>query len=111
MTPIFLSMLGEAYGVARRTADVSAIVAELNEREARGEYIAPFARVMLYAGVRDRASIVRMLQSCIAEDASWFTLNVAMSSTLTYVVRGDRELEAMIDQIYGGPRPAAPPVT
>jgi tetratricopeptide (TPR) repeat protein len=107
-SPIFVGLLGEVYGMAGRHADVDTLITELDERQARGEYIAPFARVMLHAGRRDRAGLRAALEACLAEDVSWFSLNVAVSGTLPDVVR-DAELEGLLDRLYGGVWPRQRP--
>jgi len=106
-SPIFLGILGQAYGVAGRSADVEAVDNELTERALRGEYIAPFARLALYAGSGNRTAVRDALTACIREHATWFTLNASIAGTLSDLARGDEELERLLEQIYGGPRPRA----
>ena len=38
--------------------------------------------------------------------AAFFVKNVSVAGMLSDLVRGDEELERLLEQIYGGPRPA-----
>ena len=107
-TPIFLGMLGRSYGRLGRLEDCERLFAELEERELRGEYIAPVSRLMIAMGRNDLPGVRRWLQACIDDETSWFTVCVAPGPTLDGF-RTDPLVDALLNQVEGGaPRGVTP---
>jgi serine/threonine protein kinase/tetratricopeptide (TPR) repeat protein len=97
---VFIGMLGRAYGGQGRIDECERLLAELDERETRGEYIAPVSRLLIAIGRNDLPGIRRWLQACVDDETSWFTLSVAPGGALDRF-RGDPIVAGLIDQVEG----------
>ena len=95
---VFVGMLGRAYGGQGRTDECERLLAELDERETRGEYIAPVSRLLIAIGRNDVADVRRWLQACVDDETSWFTLSVAPGGALDRF-RNDPVVAGLIEQV------------
>ena len=98
--PIFVGVLGMAYGRAGRRDDASRLLAELADRGSRGEYVPAFAPLPIYVGLGDGPAIRRTLATAIAEPTPPFLV----SATCLHVLeeyRGDPEIDRLLFQLYG----------
>jgi TolB-like protein len=98
--PMFLGQLGRSYGRQRRLEDAERLLAELDERELRGEYIAPISRLLIAIGRDDLAGVQRWLQACVDDETSWFTLRVAPGPALEQF-RTDPVVDDLLRQVEG----------
>ena len=96
--PVFIGMLGRAYGGQGRADQCERLLAELDQREASGEYIAPVSRLLIAIGRNDLANIRRWLQACVDDETSWFTLSVAPGGALDRF-RNDPVVAGLIEQV------------
>jgi serine/threonine protein kinase/tetratricopeptide (TPR) repeat protein len=104
--PIYLGVLAMVYGRARRPADAERLAQELDERESRGEYIVPAARLSVYLGLDDLAGIRNSLAACI--DGGAAPLSVASTGRLLIdPLRGDTEIDRLLDLLHDGAHPTA----
>ena len=103
--PIFVAMVGKIYARQGRANDCALIEAELEDRRSRGEYIPRACDVIISVGRADVAALRRALQSCVAEQACWLTVRMGPGPGLE-TFRSDPEVDALMDQIYDGARPA-----
>jgi serine/threonine protein kinase/Tfp pilus assembly protein PilF len=102
--PIYLGALGMVYGRAGRLADARRLVQELDERQARGEYIVPAARLSVHLGLGDIAAIRAALTACV--DGGAAPLSVASTSRrLVDEYRSDPEIDRLLDRLNDGARP------
>jgi serine/threonine protein kinase/tetratricopeptide (TPR) repeat protein len=102
--PIYIGVLGMVYGMAGRLADARTLWRELEEREARGEYVVPVARLSIALGLDDRPRIVASLTECADGGAAPFSV-VATSRWLLDRYRGDAEIDALLDRLHDGATP------
>jgi tetratricopeptide (TPR) repeat protein len=106
--PIYLGVLGMVYGCAGRTEDASAVLRELDERQGRGEYIVPAARLSVQLGLRDQAGVRNALAACVDGGAAPFSV-AASSRLMVDAYRGDPEIDRLLDQLNDGARPGYRP--
>ncbi len=102
--PIYVGVLGMVYGCAGRLADAQRLAQELDERQNRGEYIVPAARLSVHLGLRDVAGIRASLAACVDGGAAPFSV-VATSRLLIDAYRGDAEIDRLLDRLHDGARP------
>jgi len=104
--PIYIGALGMLYGCAGRLADAQRLLQELDERQARGEYIVPAARLSIQLGLKNREGIKTALAACV--DGAVAPLSVASTCrTLIDVYRDDPEIDALLDRLHDGARPSS----
>jgi Tfp pilus assembly protein PilF len=104
--PIYLGVLGMMYGCAGRLADARRLLEELDERQSRGEYIVPVARLSVFLGLRDTAGIRAALAACLDGGAAPFAV-VATNRWLLDTYRGDPEIDRLLDRLHDGAHPGA----
>lgn len=102
--PIYLGVLGMVYGCAGRLADARRLVQELDERQSRGEYIVPVARLSVHLGLRDAAGVRAALAACVDGGAAPFSV-IATNRWLLDTYRGDDEIDRLLDRLHDGARP------
>lgn len=102
--PVYIGVLGMVYGLAGRLADARRLAHELDERQGRGEYIVPVARLSLSLGLGDRAGIRAALAACVDGGAAPFSV-VSTGRWLLDTYRGDPEIDGLLDRLHDGARP------
>ena len=102
--PIYIGVLGLIYGRAGRLEDARRLVQELDERQGRGEYIVPAARLSIQLGLGDVAGIRAALAACVDGGAAPFSV-VSTSRPLLETYRGDPEIDRLLDRLHDGARP------
>jgi serine/threonine-protein kinase len=103
--PIYVGVLAMFYGRAGRRADAERLEHELDDRQNRGEYILPAARLSVSLGLGDLAGIRTWLAACVDGGAAPFSV-VATSRLLADNYRSDPEIDRLLDRLYDGARPA-----
>lgn len=106
--PIYIGVLGMVYGCAGRLADAERLGQELAERQSRGEYIVPAARLSVHLGLRDVAGVRASLAACVDGGAAPFSV-VATNRFLMDAYRGDADIDRLLDRLHDGARPASGP--
>jgi hypothetical protein len=97
--------MGMIYARAGRLADARRVAQELDERQSRGEYIVPAARLSIDLGFGDAEAIRRSLAACLDGAAAPFAV-VATSRLLLDEYRGKAaDIEPLLDRLYDGARP------
>jgi len=104
--PIYVGVLGMVYGYAGRLPDAKRLLQELDERQGRGEYIVPAARLSVHLGLRDPAGVRASLAACVDGGAAPFSV-IATSRALIDAYRGDPEIGALLDRLHDGAGPVA----
>lgn len=104
--PIYIGVLGMVYGCAGRLDDARRIAQELDERQSRGEYIVPAARLSVSLGLQDLAGVKAALAACVEGGAAPFSV-VATSRVQVDAYRGDPEIDRLLDKLHDGARPNA----
>jgi TolB-like protein/tRNA A-37 threonylcarbamoyl transferase component Bud32/Tfp pilus assembly protein PilF len=102
---IYVGVLAMAYGCAGRLADAERLGHELDDRQNRGEYILPAARLSVSLGLGDLGGIRTWLAACVDGGAAPFSV-VATSRLLADNYRSDPEIDRLLDRLYDGARPA-----
>jgi hypothetical protein len=102
--PVYIGVLGMIYACAGRVADARRLVQELDERQSRGEYIVPVARLSACLGLRDGPGIRAALAACSDGGAAPFSV-VATNRWLLDTHRDDPEIDRLLDQLHDGARP------
>jgi tetratricopeptide (TPR) repeat protein len=64
--PLFLALLGHAYGLAGKKADASNTLEELKARS-KNEYVSPFDFALVYTGLGDRDMAFQWLETAYSE--------------------------------------------
>jgi hypothetical protein len=82
------------------------ILGELDERAARGEYVAAFSRLQIHRRLDDVASVRRELARAVEEVTPPFSLWVGMGVFLD-AFRRDPEVGRLLDAWDYGARPSA----
>ena len=81
------------------------LLAELDDRENRGEYVAPFGRLPIHVGLGDASEIRRLLEACIADRTAPLSLAASCGPFLE-AYRTDPEINRLLDAILDRPAPA-----
>ena len=102
--PIYLGVLGMVYARAGRIADARRVALELDERQSRGEYIVPVARLSVQLGLGDVSGIRAALAECVDGGSAPFSI-VATNRWLLDRYRGDAEIDALLDRVHDGAKP------
>jgi serine/threonine protein kinase len=82
------------------------IEAELEDRRVRGEYIPRACDVIIATGRDDVPGLRRALRACTEEQTTWLTVRMGPGPSLEGF-RSDPEVDALLNVIYDGARPAA----
>ena len=101
--PIYVGVLGMAYGCAGRIGDARRLLHELDERRGRGEYIVPVAHLSVQLGLRDMAGIRASLAECAGGGAAPFSV-VATNRALLEAYRRDPAIDRLLDDLHDGAR-------
>jgi hypothetical protein len=96
------------YGCIGRLADARRLLQELDERQSRGEYIVPVARLSVFLGLRDVAGVRSALAACLDGGAAVFSV-VATNRWILDTYRGDPEFDRLLDRLHDGAAPRAAP--
>lgn len=102
--PIYIGALAMVYGSAGRLADARRLSQELDERQGRGEYIVPVARLSVHLGLRDTSAVRAALEACVDGGAA----PMAVASTNRHLLEGyrsDPEIDRLLDRLHDGARP------
>jgi TolB-like protein len=102
--PIFLSLLGVAYGLAGRTEDRTRLEDELEERRRRGEYITPVSSVLFAIGRGDGVMVKGALERCI-DDNTPFVILRSTCGPLLDEWRTDVAIDDLLQRLGDGVRP------
>ncbi len=97
-----MGQAGLAYARAGRAADARRLLAELDERENHGEYIAPFGRLTINVGLGDESEIRRLLEACLADCTPPLSIAASCGPFLE-AYRTDPEINRLIDTIFDVP--------
>jgi hypothetical protein len=103
--PVYIGVLALVYASAGRLADARRLGHELDERQGRGEYIAPAARLSLQLGLRDVRGVREALAACVNGGAAPFAV-VSTGRWLLNGYRDDPECRRLLDILDDGARPA-----
>jgi len=98
--PIFVGLLGLGYARAGQLDDPKRLLAELEDRASRGEYVPAFAPLSIYVGQGDVPAIRRSLAKAIEEFVPPLTLQVTCGQYLQ-AFRSDPEIHRMLFELYG----------
>jgi serine/threonine-protein kinase len=102
--PIFVGMLGLGLGLAGRHDEARQLIAELDDRAERGEYVAAFARLAIFVGLGDTDGVRESLSAGVAEVTPPFSLRVT-SGVFLDRYRSDPEVARLLDAWYRGDLP------
>jgi serine/threonine protein kinase/tetratricopeptide (TPR) repeat protein len=103
--PIYIGVLGMVFGVAGRLNDAQRLWHELDERQGRGEYVVPVARLSIALGLDDRPRVLAALAECADGGAAPFSV-VGTNRWLLDRYRGDPQFDELLDRLHDGARPA-----
>jgi Tfp pilus assembly protein PilF len=105
--PIYIGVLAMIHGLAGRIRDAQLLAHELDDRQNRGEYIVPAARLSVNLGLKNVDGIRTALAACV--DGGVAPLSVASTSRqLVDTYRGDAEIDRLLDRLHDGARPNPP---
>ena len=102
--PFYVGVLGIAYAQGGRGDDARQLLSELEERQARGEYVSPTGALMIHVGLQDIESTRRALQACLDDEAPPLSIQ-STAGPLLDAMRGDTEIDRLLDVLYDGARP------
>jgi serine/threonine protein kinase len=102
--PIFVCMLGLGLGLAGRFDEARRLLAELDDRASRGEYVPAFCRLAVAVGFGDAEGVRRELTACVAEVTPPFSFRVT-SGVFLDRFRTDSEVARLLDAWYRGDLP------
>jgi len=102
--PLYVGLLGRAYGRAGRLDDLMLLERELEERRSRGEYITPSSFVALATGRGDGTGLRRGLEACLADQTPFAHLRAVNGPSLD-AWRTDVVIDELLQQIGDGVRP------
>lgn len=95
--PVYLGFLGFAYGRAGRIDDAQRLMNELDDRSTRGEYIAPFVRAYIHAGIDDPAGLRKAFTALLEDPVSMFIFYIR--AMLPESVRRDPEIQRLFSEV------------
>jgi serine/threonine protein kinase/Flp pilus assembly protein TadD len=98
--PLYIGLLGTAYGRAGRRDDAARLLHELENRDNGREYIPAFSILSICAGWDDIPAIRQALASAQAESTPAFSL-AATSALFLDELRSDPEINRMLTEIFG----------
>jgi eukaryotic-like serine/threonine-protein kinase len=98
--PLFIGLLGTAYGRAGRREDATRLLHELEDRGSRGEFIPAFTLLSVHAGLGEIPAIRQALANAQAEFTPAFSLT-ATSALFLDKLRSDPEINRMLVEIFG----------
>jgi len=101
--PFYVGLLGLVLARAGRTDDARRLLAELEDRGGRGEYVAPFTLLEIHVGLGDLPGIKAALEACIADATPFFDLRGILGFFLE-VYRTDPEVARLYDTLRNGPQ-------
>ncbi len=104
--PFFVSILGLALARGGRASEARQLLAELDERASRGEFIPAFSRLGVYVGLGDVDGVRRELTTAVAEATPPFSLWVTSGPFLAEF-RTDTEVARLLDAWDRGDDPGA----
>ena len=93
--PLYIGLLGTAYGRAGRRDDAARLLHELEDRGSRGEFIPAFSILSIFAGWGDIPAIRQALASAQAESTPAFSL-AATSALFLDKLRSDPEINRIL---------------
>jgi hypothetical protein len=102
--PFYVGVLGIAYARGGRGDDARQLLSELEERQARGEYVSPAAVLMIHVGLQDIESTRRVLEACLDDETPPLSIQ-STAGPLLDAMRGDTEIDRLLDVLYDGARP------
>ena len=97
-------MLGFGLGRAGRYEEARRLIAELDERASRGEYVPEFARLGIYVGLGDLDGVRRALTACLTDVTPPFSFRVTTGVDLDRY-RTDPEVARLLDAWFRGDDP------
>ena len=103
--PFFVSILGLALARGGRTSEARQLLAELDDRASRGEFIPAFSRLGVYVGLGDVDGVRRELTMAVAEVTPPFSLWVT-SGPFLGDFRTDPEVARLLDAWDRGDDPS-----
>ncbi len=98
--PLYIGLLGTAYGRAGRRDDAARLLNELEDRGSRGEFIPAFTTLSVCAGLGEVLAIRQALASVQAESTPAFSL-ISTSALFLDKHRTDPEIDRMLVEIFG----------
>jgi serine/threonine protein kinase/tetratricopeptide (TPR) repeat protein len=98
--PIFIGILGLAYGRAGRPEEANRLLRELDERASRGEYVGEWARLNIHAGSADLPAIRKALRGTIDEPTPAFDVALSCGPFIDHY-RSDPEINRMLIELFG----------
>ena len=104
--PFTVGLLGLAFGLAGRVSDAQQLLAELDERASRGEYIPAFCQMSIWVGLGNVDAVRRELTACVDEVTPPFSLRVTNGLYLNRF-RSDPEIARLLDAWERGVDPRA----
>jgi eukaryotic-like serine/threonine-protein kinase len=102
--PMYLGVLGLAYGLAGRRAEAERLLHELDERQSRGEYIVPLARLAVALGLHDFDTVYTALAMCTDGGAAPSSVIVLVRG-LIETCRGAPDITPLLDRLHDGATP------
>ena len=103
-SPFYVGILGSVYVSAGRAADAESLRHELDERHARGEYVSPSAPLLIAVALNDLDRVRAEIRRCIEDETPPLTV-MATSRAALDALRGDPEIDGLLDILYDGARP------
>ena len=99
-------MLAAAYGWSGCTEEARRLLSELLERASRGKYVSSITVLAIQVSLGDVDAIRDALRACVVDDAAAVTVQMLAGPALD-AMRGDVEIDRLLDVIYEGARPPA----
>ena len=99
--PFFVCVLGLGLGLAGRADDARQLLAELDDRASRGEYVPPFTRLAIHVGLGDLVNIRRELAAALEVVTPPFSFRVT-SGVFLDRYRSDPEVARLLDAWFAG---------
>jgi tetratricopeptide (TPR) repeat protein len=103
-SPFYVGVLGSVYAAAGRVADAEQLRRELDERHARGEYVSPSSPLVIAVALNDLDRVRAEIRRCIEDETPPLTV-MATSRAGLDALRGDPEIDRLLDVLYDGARP------